>query len=138
MSKSRRSIDGSCTSARSWLGLLTRPRHLGLLVMPVEWGIWPSSENWHLYKVIRGAAGDTSELHEMPRHCLEASERELALDFLQLFLSFSWRFYLSAYRRSELLFVSHDGYARFWSSERSGEILQRLIDEGLIDRSRAS
>jgi len=38
------------------------------LLWVTEWGIWPSSENWHLYYKLRQSYGDTRLLEEAPGH----------------------------------------------------------------------
>ena len=38
------------------------------LLSITEWGIWPSSENWHLYYKLRQTYGDNRLLHDAPGH----------------------------------------------------------------------
>jgi hypothetical protein len=96
------------------------------LVMPTLWGVWPSSENWHLYRTLRAKYGATDMLKDRPCHCFTASESETAADFLYLFLLFSWDFYAFAYRKEDVLFVSHDGFANYFSPYRTDDIQRAL------------
>ena len=38
------------------------------LLLITEWGIWPSSENWHLYYKLRQTYGDSRLLPDAPGH----------------------------------------------------------------------
>lgn len=99
-----------------------------LLVMPTEWGIWPSSDNWHLYNTLRKSCGGDGSLKEGPCHCFAPSEQDLALDYIYLFLLFSWGFYIFADRKDDLLFVSHDGVGCYRTLERESFVRAKLQD----------
>jgi hypothetical protein len=49
-----------------------------------EWGIWPSSENWHIYYKLRQSYGDHHSLAEAPGHLFLEHEAEDLASFLQL------------------------------------------------------
>jgi hypothetical protein len=100
----------------------TAPRR-DILVMPTEWGVWQSSENWHLYELFRKACGGVQPLQEAPCHCFSADEHHLALDFIYLFLLFSWDFLIFSFHENDLLFLSHDGYAIYHAPNRIEHIL---------------
>jgi len=58
-----------------WIGsslMYRRPA----LVWITEWGIWGSSENWHLYYTLRQSYGDLRLLHEAPGHLFLGHESE--------------------------------------------------------------
>ena len=100
-----------------------------LLVIPTDWGIWRSSENWHLYELIcQASGGGQSHLKERPTHCFAGNEHDLALDFIYLFLLFSWDFFVFGGRDEDLLFVSHDGFALYYSPTRTVELEAMLED----------
>src|ERR1700676_3036622 len=46
------------------------------LLWITEWGIWPSSENWHLYYRLPQIYGDQRLLHEAPGHLFLEHELE--------------------------------------------------------------
>jgi hypothetical protein len=79
-----------------------------------------------LYNLVRRACGDTTTLKDRPCHRFGISEREYALDYLYLFLLFSWDFYVFSYREKDLLFVSHDGHAAYFSPTRIDAIRSRI------------
>jgi hypothetical protein len=89
-----------------------------LFVMPTLWSVWQSSENWHLYNLFRKACGDNRSLKDAPCHCFSADEHDLALDFIYLFLLFSWDFFIFSFHDNDLLFLSHDEFAIYHSPNR--------------------
>ncbi|HLQ52393.1 MAG TPA: hypothetical protein VK129_12900, partial [Terriglobales bacterium] len=46
------------------------------LLWITEWGIWPSSENWHLYYMLRQSYSDQRLLQEAPGHLFLGHESE--------------------------------------------------------------
>jgi hypothetical protein len=86
-----------------------------LLMLPTAWGIWPSSENRHLYDALRNK----------PCHCFSPDERQRALDFIYLAVLFSWDFYLLP-NPKELIFVSHDEDGAFYCPDRYDEVSDAL------------
>jgi hypothetical protein len=98
----------------------------GLMMMPVEHGIWQSSENWHLYDTLRRAHHDSAPLWERPCHCFSAEEMDIALDFLCLFILFSWGFYVFSYKKEDILFLSHDGFGTYFSPSRIEYLVDRV------------
>jgi hypothetical protein len=102
-----------------------RPRE-DLLIWVTNWGIYPSSENGHLYYRHRLSYGDQRLLSEAPGHlCLEHEQRD-AGTWIQLFTAFAWDFYLLPARGFGRGFVSHDGYAVLESSEP--EDMERMCE----------
>ena len=93
------------------------------LLWVTEWGIWPSSENWHLYYRLRQSHGDHRLLHEAPGHlCLEHEAEDLA-SFLQLSMLNGWGGYVLTQANYANVFFSHDEYLDFYSDR------QDMIDE---------
>ena len=86
------------------------------------WGIWPSSENWHLYYRLRQSYGDYRLLEETPGHLFLKHESEDLASFLQLAILNGWGRYLLAEADYVNVFFSHD--------ERNGpqEYLRTLRD----------
>ena len=60
------------------------------LLWIVEHGIWPSSENWHLYYRVRQSYGDQRLLHEAPGHLFLDYEQADLVTFLQLAFANGW------------------------------------------------
>ena len=53
------------------------------LLWITEWGIWPSSENWHLYYRLRQSYGDLRLLPEAPGHLFLEHEAEDLASFTE-------------------------------------------------------
>lgn len=83
-----------------------------LLVWVVEFGIWPSSENRHMYYQLRRSYGDSGKLNEAAGHLFDAQEREACITFLHLALEFGWGVYIISKPLNRWIFASHDGWAR--------------------------
>jgi len=85
------------------------------LLWITEWGIWPSSENWHLYYRMRQTYGDSRLLHEAPGHlCLDYEVEDLA-SFLQMAMLNGWGGYILTEADYVNAFFSHDEYIDFFA-----------------------
>lgn len=85
------------------------------LLWITEWGIWPSSENWHMYYKLRQTYRDSRLLHEAPGHlCLEHEAEDLAT-FLQIAMLNGWGGYLLTEANYVNAFFSHDEYIDFFA-----------------------
>lgn len=60
------------------------------LLWIVEHGVWPSSENWHLYYRLRQSYSDPRLLHEAPGHLFLDYEQADMVTFLQLAFANGW------------------------------------------------
>lgn len=76
------------------------------LLWVTEWGVWPSSENWHLYYRLRQSYGDRRLLDEAPGHLFLPYEAADLISFLQVGLIAGWDMYL----------LPSDGYGRAFAS----------------------
>ena len=76
-----------------WIGSKITCREPTLLWI-TEWGIWPSSENWHIYYKLRQSYGDGHLLHESPGHFFLNFECEDLASFLQLAMLNGWGGYV--------------------------------------------
>ncbi len=94
-----------------------------VLLWITEWGIWPSSENCHLYYRLRQSYADHRLLDEAPGHFFLPYETEDLASFLQLAMLNGWGGYVLAKAGYINLFFSHDEFIRFYSDD------QQLIDE---------
>ena len=106
------------------------------LLFITEWGIWPSSENWHLYYKLRQPYGDIRLLEDAPGHlCLE-HEAEGLTSFLQLSILNGWGGYLLTAADYVNVFFSHDEYVDFFAGESGNlfEIRKALgTDQQVVD-----
>jgi len=85
------------------------------LLWITEWGIWPSSENWHLYYKLRQSCADNRLLHEAPGHLFLEYETEDLASFLQLAMLNGWGGHLLTDANYVNAFFSHDEYIDFFT-----------------------
>jgi hypothetical protein len=89
------------------------------LLFITEWGIWPSSENWHLYYTLRRAYGDLRLLHEAPGHLFLEHETEDLASFLQLSMLNGWGGYVLTDANYVNAFFSHDEFIDFFGDKNA-------------------
>jgi hypothetical protein len=77
-----------------------------------EYGIWPSSENLHLYYRLRQSYGDNRPLPEAPGHYFLRHETADLVTFIDLALQFGWGGHLFPGLDDKRMFLSHDGWLR--------------------------
>lgn len=87
------------------------------LLFITEWGIWPSSENWHLYYKLRQTYGDNRLLHEAPGHLFLEHEAEDLASFLQLSMLNGWGGYVLTEANYVNALFSHDEYIDFFGDK---------------------
>jgi hypothetical protein len=58
------------------------------------WGVWSSSENWHLFYRLRETYGEGRPLWDAPGHLFLKHESADLATFIQLTLFSEWDFYL--------------------------------------------
>jgi hypothetical protein len=85
------------------------------LLWITEWGIWPSSENWHLYYKLRQTYTDQRLLHEAPGHLFLEHETDDLASFLQVAMLNSWGGYVLTQFNAVNTFFSHDEYVDFFA-----------------------
>ncbi len=86
-----------------------------VLLWITEWGIWPSTENWHLYYKLRQTYGNQQLLHEAPGHFFLDYESEDLASFLQLSMLNGWGGYILTQAGYVNGFFSHDQYIKFYA-----------------------
>ena len=84
-----------------------QPRH-DCLLWVTGFGIWPSSENYHLYYRLRQSYGDYRLLHEALGHYCLGYEQTEVTSFVQLSLLFGWDVHLIPTVGYGQAFISHD------------------------------
>jgi hypothetical protein len=89
------------------------PCRMPTLLRVTEWGIWPSSENWHLYYQLRQSHGDHRLLDEAPGHLFLEYEAEDLAPFLQVSMLHGWGGYVLTHASHANVFFSHDEYLDF-------------------------
>jgi transglutaminase-like putative cysteine protease len=102
-----------------------------VLLWITEWGIWPSSENWHLYYKLRQSYGDLRLLHESPGHLFLEHEAEDLASFLQIAMLNGWGGYVLTQADYVNAFFSHDEYIDFFA--KKPEELAVVREEFLAD-----
>ena len=85
------------------------------LLWVTEWGIWPSSENWHLYYKLRQTYGDQRLLYETPGHLFLEHEAEDLASFLQIAMLNGWGGYVLTQANYVNAFFNHDEYIDFFA-----------------------
>ena len=92
-------------------------------------GVWPSSENMHLYYRLRQSYGEQRLLSEAPGHLFLNYEFEDLATFVQLCLMFLWDTYLFTNLDYVSVLFSHDEFVEFRSTD---EILLTAIHSELV------
>jgi len=91
----------------------------------MDWGIWGSSENLHLYYRVRQSYGDLRLLPEAPGHLFLSYEAADLVTFLQGGILCGWDMHLVPTVGYARAFVSHDEYVEFAADENN----PRLVGE---------
>jgi hypothetical protein len=88
------------------------------LLWVTTWGVWPSSENWHLYYRLRQSYGDQRLLHEAPGHLFLDYEAGDLVSFIEVAILCGWDAHLLPTAGHARVFFSHDAFIEFWSEDR--------------------
>ena len=94
------------------------------LLWVTEWGIWPSTENWHLYYKLRNSYRDRRLLHEAPGHLFLEHEAEDLASFLQMAMLNGWGGYVLTQANYVNAFFSHDEYIDFFAKPDVGGLAE--------------
>jgi len=86
------------------------------LLWLTEWGLWPSSENWHLYYKLRQTCNDPRLLDEAPGHLFLEHETEDLASVLQVAMLNGWGGYVLTEADYVNAFFSHDEYIDFFAN----------------------
>src|SRR6266481_3428513 len=85
------------------------------LLWITEWGIWPTSENWHLSYKLRQTYSDHRLLDEAPGHLFLEHETEDLATFMQIAMQNGWGGYVLTDANYVNAFFSHDEYIDFFT-----------------------
>jgi hypothetical protein len=88
-----------------------------ILLWVSEWGVWPTSENWHVYYKLRHSYADHRLLHEAPGHFFMGYEMEDCASFLQIAMLNGWGGHVLTQANYVNAFFSHDEYIRFFAND---------------------
>lgn len=94
-----------------------------------EYGIWPSSENWHLYYALRASYGDRRQLGEAPGHFVLEHEKTDLVTLVDIAIRFGWGAHILPAPISTYAYLSHDGWMHIETKTGQEQILKDL--EGL-------
>lgn len=125
--KGRAQLTRFCRHVEQFL----QPR-TGCLLWVTVWGVWPSSENMHLYYRLRQSYGDMRLLHEAPGHYFLDFEGPDLVSFLELALLSGWDAHLLPVTGYARAFVSHDEFIDFASDPHNPKIAE-AFESGLPD-----
>jgi hypothetical protein len=90
-----------------------------------QWGVWPSSENLHLYYRLRASYGERRMLADAPGHLFSVHEKSDLATFTELATLFGWDFYLlPAPRAYRTAFVSHDEFLLLCTDKEHANLLR--------------
>ena len=92
------------------------------------WGVWPSSENLHLYYKLRQSHGDVRLMHEAPGHLFLRYEASDLVSFLQVGLLCGWDIHLLPTVGYARAFVSHDEFVEFASDDNNAGLVKDFAD----------
>lgn len=96
----------------SFIEAALRPRDQCLMWV-TGWGVWQSSENWHLYYRLRGSYGDSRLIEEAPGHLFLPYEQPDLVSFLQIVGISGWDAHVLASNGYGRAVLSHDGWLEF-------------------------
>lgn len=104
-------------SRLAWLGKFTasllEPFDECLLWVTLH-GVWPSTENWHLFYRVRETYGERRPLHQAPAHLFLNFEAVDLATFIGLTLQFGWDAHLLPNLAYVSAFISHDGFLHLY------------------------
>jgi hypothetical protein len=111
-----------------WLAMSITNMQQSLLWM-TAWGLWDSSENWHLYDRLRKTYGDDRMLWEAPGHLFMDYEREDLATFLVIAMLNGWEGHLLTEVDFGSVFLNRDGILEFYTSDKAmlSEIRKHLM-----------
>jgi hypothetical protein len=87
------------------------------LLWVTQSGVWPSSENLHLFYRVRETYGEHRPLAEAPGHLFLKHELPDLATLIELALLCGWDFYLFPVPAHAAAFVSHDEFIEFHTDD---------------------
>lgn len=99
-----------------------------------EFGVWPSSENLHLYYRLRRSYGDNRHLSDAPGHQFLKHEGADLATFIDLAIQFGWGGYLFLHPNDTQVRISHDSWVQIFTTEVREKILTQVSNLKLMHR----
>lgn len=96
------------------------------LMWVTDFGIWPSSENRHLYGRLRHALGDSGTLNTTPGHLFLRHEFDDFITFVHLALEFGWGMNIVTKPAYRWIHASHDGWLRIVHPPIDTDVVQHV------------
>lgn len=75
-----------------------------------EFGMWPSSEDRHLFAGFRTFLGENSPLHEKPGHLFSREDLASTASLIAMSLYFVWGIFLYSSKQDFVIKTSHDEF----------------------------
>lgn len=97
-------------------------------------GVWPSSENLHLFGVWRKSHEETRSLFEAPGYLFRQDEREELVTLLHMAVLFAWDVYVLPGPHGDDVFLSHDEFCvlSFASREEQRDFAKQFKELGFV------
>jgi hypothetical protein len=96
-------------------------------------GVWPSSENWHLFYRLRETYGERRLLAAAPGQLFLPHELADLATFIGMALLFGWDFYVVPNRPGITAFVSHDGFLDLYADdENAAEAIRQSLSDAHV------
>lgn len=90
--------------------VLGLPPSKEILLEVTGWGIWPSSENRHLFARLRASYCEVRSIEQAPGHVFYPAEEPDLISFMQLAIQNGWDAELLTAERQHRVAISHDGW----------------------------
>ena len=87
------------------------------LLWITQWGVWPSSENFHAFYRMRESYGERRLLQDAPGHLFLKHETADLQTFVELALLCGWDFYLLPAPAYAAAYVSHDEFIKLHTDD---------------------
>ena len=94
------------------------------LLVFTEFGIWPSSENWYLFKILREANGCHEPIWEKPCQFFSNYEYAELVTFIEFGLRSGWGGLIFGAADNAAIYFSHDEWIRIGLREARDEDLK--------------
>jgi hypothetical protein len=81
-----------------------------------EYGIWPSSEDYNLFRRFRQSLGESRALHDAPAHFFDSKDNDDLVSLITMTLLFSWGAVLACGDGVQyVVAISHDEFIDLWA-----------------------
>jgi hypothetical protein len=97
------------------------------LLWVTQYGVWPSTENMHLFDRLRYSYGEKRPLDDAPGQVFLTDDLADLCSFIQICLLCLWDFHLIANPSQTRVFVSHDEFVHLFVKDES--IFKSMQDE---------